>query len=242
MLIACSIIFFSGAKQSTSVHKEVIRKLLYASLNNFYNRVPTGRIINRLTKDLSDLDEAITYSFLFFLLNIFELLGALIICIYTTTPFAVIPMVIIAYLANQLRKYYLRTQREVTRFEKSTNSPCVSGFLSTISGLSTLRAYNKEREFTDEQYGHFDLNKRVRLTKSGLGNWFANTLAYLCFFVNIPCIGYCMFSDETDPAVMGLLMTYALFLIFNVSEVILCSANFETKLVSVERLYKFMHI
>jgi hypothetical protein len=44
------------------------------------------------------------------------LLGALGICIYTTTPFAVIPMVVIGYLANQLRKYYLRSQREVARF------------------------------------------------------------------------------------------------------------------------------
>jgi hypothetical protein len=33
----------------------------------------------------------------------------------------------------------------------------------------------------------------------------------------MPCIGYCMFVSDSDPSVMGLLMTYALFLIFNVS-------------------------
>jgi hypothetical protein len=35
-----------------TVHKSMIKGLLYASLSNFYNRVPVGRIINRLTKDL----------------------------------------------------------------------------------------------------------------------------------------------------------------------------------------------
>ena len=70
--------------------------------------------------------------------------GSLVICVYTTTPFIIIPMVVIGYLANMLRKYYLKTQREVVRFEKSTNSPVVSGFLSTISGLSTIRAFRKE--------------------------------------------------------------------------------------------------
>ena len=77
-------------------------------------------------------------------------------------------MVIVGYLANLLRKYYLKTQMEVSRFEKTTNSPVVSGILSTISGLSTIRAYGKSQDFADWQFGYFDLNKRVRLTKSGL--------------------------------------------------------------------------
>lgn len=77
-------------------------------------------------------------------MNAFSFLGALAICIYTTTPFAIIPILIVAYLANLLRKYYLKTQREVARFEKSTNSPLASGLLSTISGLSTIRAFGKE--------------------------------------------------------------------------------------------------
>ena len=47
------LILINGLKkQSKVVHKEMIKRLLYASLSNFFNRVPTGRIINRLTKDL----------------------------------------------------------------------------------------------------------------------------------------------------------------------------------------------
>lgn len=49
-------IIFGGVRQSTTVHQEIIKRLLDASLNNFYSRVPTGRIINRLTKDLRELD------------------------------------------------------------------------------------------------------------------------------------------------------------------------------------------
>lgn len=42
----------SGFKQGELVHKRIVQSLLYASLNEFYARVPTGRIMNRLTKDL----------------------------------------------------------------------------------------------------------------------------------------------------------------------------------------------
>ncbi len=84
------------------------------------------------------------YTFLFFVINFFELLGTFFICVYTTTQIAIIPIAVIGYLTNLVRKYYLKTQREVSRLEKSTNSPVTSGFLSTISGLSTIRAFGKQ--------------------------------------------------------------------------------------------------
>ena len=144
LFLASYTVLITGLrKQSRYVHREMIKKLLYASLSNFFNRIPTGRIINRLTKDLRELDQSIMHAFLWFLVCVFQMTGSLVICVITTTPYIIIPIVLIGYLANLLRKYYLKTQREVVRFEKSTNSPVVSGFLSTISGLSTIRAYRK---------------------------------------------------------------------------------------------------
>jgi ATP-binding cassette, subfamily C (CFTR/MRP), member 1 len=194
LFLAAYSIIFGGARQSTTVHKEIIKHLLSASLGNFYNRVPTGRIINRLTKDLRELDEVLMYCLLYFLTNTFDLLGAFAICVYATSPFILIPIIVLAYLANLLRRYFMKTQREVTRFQQSTNSPIVSGLLSTVSGLATIRAFNKQSQFSEWQYGYFDVNKRVRLTKNGIKNWFANTLAFLCFLVSMPCVAYCLFS------------------------------------------------
>lgn len=92
-------------------HKEIIKRLLYASLGNFFNRIPTGRIVNRLTEDLRTCDEGINYAFLWFLTNSFELMGSIAICAFTTTPLVIIPAVIVGYLANRLRIYYLKTTR-----------------------------------------------------------------------------------------------------------------------------------
>ena len=50
-------------------------------------------------------------------------------------------MVVVAIAAGSLRNYYMKTQREAARYEKSTNSPIVSGFGSAVSGLATIRAY-----------------------------------------------------------------------------------------------------
>lgn len=58
----------------------------------------------------------------------------------------------------------------------------------------------------------------------------------------MPCIGYCMFSNNSNPALMGLLMVYALSLSDFMINLTMASANFETKLVSLERIYTFMNI
>jgi ABC-type multidrug transport system fused ATPase/permease subunit len=95
---------------------------------------------------------------------------------------------------------------------------------------------------TAQQYHNFDCNKKVRFTKSGLDNWFGNTLAMLCFLINMPAIAYSMFISDSSASTLGLLMNYALFLIYQIAGLIQWEAFFETELITMERLYKFMAI
>ena len=87
----------------------MIKGLLYADLSNFFNRVPTGRIVNRLTKDLSELDFKVMDALSFLLVNFFDLLGTLVICAVAGTPLALIPMALSIALSIFLRKYYMKT-------------------------------------------------------------------------------------------------------------------------------------
>lgn len=54
--IRAYILCVSGIRQGRNAHKQVIKALLYTSLTQFYNRVPIGRILNRLSKDLREVD------------------------------------------------------------------------------------------------------------------------------------------------------------------------------------------
>jgi ATP-binding cassette subfamily C (CFTR/MRP) protein 1 len=46
------ILIFSGIKQGSIAHKKMMKGLMYASIPEFFDRVPTGRILNRVSKDL----------------------------------------------------------------------------------------------------------------------------------------------------------------------------------------------
>ena len=78
----------------------MMKSLLYASLSNFFNRVPVGRVVNRLTKDLREIDEDIVDVMSWFVVSFFELLSTLVICIYASSVFAIIPMIIIGLISN----------------------------------------------------------------------------------------------------------------------------------------------
>ena len=122
----------------------MLKSLLYASITQFYNRIPIGRVINRLSKDLRIVDEDVGYAVGWLLMTVFSLLSNLVICLYASTPLVLIPIVIIGYFCYRLQKYYLKSQRECIRLENISTSPIVSGFTSAINGVGTIRSYNLE--------------------------------------------------------------------------------------------------
>jgi ATP-binding cassette, subfamily C (CFTR/MRP), member 1 len=104
------VLLLSGVRQGREVHNNIVKGLLYASLTDFFNRVPVGRILNRLGKDLKELDESIAPNFSSFLISLFRILSAVFICIYTSTPYALIPIVLVAVVFIRVRIFYLKGQ------------------------------------------------------------------------------------------------------------------------------------
>lgn len=104
------LLTFAGVRQGRNVHNNIIKGLLYADLIRFFNRVPLGRILNRLNKDLKELDEVITNTFCSFFTSGFKVFAAIFICIYSSTPYALIPVVLVLIIFIKIRKTYISTQ------------------------------------------------------------------------------------------------------------------------------------
>jgi ABC-type multidrug transport system fused ATPase/permease subunit len=105
------ILVMSGLKLGRTIHKKMIKSLLYASITKFYNRVPIGRILNRLSKDLREVDEAIGYAVGNTFVCGFNLISSLLMCIYGSTPYILIAILIVGFFCRQLLRYYLKSLR-----------------------------------------------------------------------------------------------------------------------------------
>lgn len=129
IFIALYIFLYFGIKQSRVVHQTIIKKLLYADYINFFNRVPAGRILNRLGNDLRDLDEFVGSAFIFIVISFLKILAAIIICVYASVPYALIPFAVCTVAFFFIRKYYIQSQRNFIRLVKMSNSPISSNFI-----------------------------------------------------------------------------------------------------------------
>lgn len=70
-----------------------------------------GRILNRLSKDLREVDETIGVTLGSMLVNVFCLIASLTMCIYGSTPWMLIPIIITGFACIKIKDYYLKTQR-----------------------------------------------------------------------------------------------------------------------------------
>lgn len=86
------------------------------------------------------------------------------------------------------------------------------------------------------------VNKRNRMAKEAMENWFEQRLAWMSFFINITAIGYCILAGGSSGAMAGLLLAYAFTIDEYVIRVTFIMSVFESKMISVERVAKFMDI
>jgi ATP-binding cassette subfamily C (CFTR/MRP) protein 1 len=95
---------------STNSHSKTIDSLFEASLNKFFNRVPSGRVINRLSKDIGKIDQSLIDYMKLTLINLFLCLGNISMCIYASGFWGIIPMVPFVIGAFKIKTIYMKTK------------------------------------------------------------------------------------------------------------------------------------
>jgi ABC-type multidrug transport system fused ATPase/permease subunit len=94
----------------------MISNLLFSSLNEFFDRVPLGRIFNRLSKDLNAVDMNIAGGFNSTMVFTFFLANTIVVMNIIAPVYIYIPIIIL-YLAvcHFLKEYYSKPAKELTK-------------------------------------------------------------------------------------------------------------------------------
>lgn len=123
------------------IHNRLLMQILKLPMS-FFDTTPLGRIINRFSKDVDVVDNALPASLNGLLSEIFRIVSILGIISFSTPMFLtiVIPVFIVFFI---IQRYYIETSRQLKRIESVTRSPIYSHFGETISGRATIRAYGE---------------------------------------------------------------------------------------------------
>lgn len=177
-VVASFCFYVTTLKASENLHDELTKAVIRAPIL-FFDTNPVGRILNRFSKDIGNLDDRLPAIFLFSVELCLYFISATILSAVTNV-WLFITCVPLTMLFVYLTKYYLKSSRELRRLEAVTCSPVYSLIADTVAGLEVIRSTEMEDEFLQRFYKLVNCHFKKGFSSSSLGYLF---LLRLVFFL-----------------------------------------------------------
>uniref|UniRef100_A0A8C7QZJ1 Multidrug resistance-associated protein 4 n=1 Tax=Oncorhynchus mykiss TaxID=8022 RepID=A0A8C7QZJ1_ONCMY len=239
---ARSLLMFNVlVKAAQSLHNRMFNSILRTPVR-FFDINPIGRILNRFSKDIGQLDSMLPNTFVDFSQSILQNIGVVVVAA-AVMPWILIPVVPLLIIFLFLRRYFLQTSRDVKRLESTTQSPVFSHLSSSLQGLWTIRAFRAEERFQNTFDTYQDLHTESWFLFLVTSRWFALRLDGICAaFVTVT--GKCsyLFQSGLEAGAVGLVLSYAVTLLGNFQWTIRQSAEMENMMTSVERVVEYSEL
>ncbi|XP_012144503.1 ATP-binding cassette sub-family C member 5 isoform X3 [Megachile rotundata] len=228
-------ITYTTIKASTALHNKVFNKIIRTTLT-FFETTPIGRIQNIFSRDIDEVDNYIPISVENMVQNIFTCSFA-IIFICSILPWFCLLLIIVGVTFFYVSKVFRVAMRDFKRMESTSRSPVLSFVTTTIHGLSTIHAFQKEKTFVTKFEELFDLNSLcVYLCQSAM-RWSAVRLDGLAVASSsIVSFLVIAFRNQLSPALAGLAMAYATQMTGVFQYTVRLMAETETRFISIERI------
>ncbi|KAL4479825.1 hypothetical protein ABPG74_020341 [Tetrahymena malaccensis] len=229
------LIVFRMISLSGYLHKSTVFLLLRASFTKFYNLITTGRIMNRLSKDIYQVDLLIPQD----LQSIFNIFGSIINSFTLTVmicPPKIIPVSIISFLlCGFISYYFLLSKRQVIRIEAASKSPILQYFSEVIRGVTYLRNCVQKSLISQKFQDLVDIDLRNQIALNGIQYWFECITSFIGFFPLLISVIVAYYDLEMNPNI-------AVMIALQVSDFSICFitfsqnwVNYETHMVNYER-------
>ncbi|CAK4629763.1 unnamed protein product [Aphanomyces euteiches] len=134
-------LLFLSIKCSMTLHSKLLAKVIQAPVNTFFDITPVGRILNRFSGDLDQVDSQLPFFGVLFLQFAFQIIAVAIVCA-VSSPFILIIYVPMLYLFYKVQAFFNASSGDLKRLESVSRTPVVNLISETNSGLSTIRAFD----------------------------------------------------------------------------------------------------
>jgi ATP-binding cassette subfamily C (CFTR/MRP) protein 1 len=237
---------FCSIQASRKLHEGMARAM-FRSPMSFFETTPVGRILNRFSSDLLRVDEAIGRSFSEFF-SMFTRTCFTLAVICATTPSFIAVMLPLGVLYVYIQRFYIRSNRELKRLESVSRSPIYAHFGESLSGLSTIRAFDQEDIWAEGNEYRIDANMKAMLPMIHANRWLGIRLELIGALVVFLSASLSIMSvvnygvKGPSAGMVGLAMSYALQITQTLNWMVRISVEVETNVVSVERVLEYTNL
>ncbi|XP_006811248.2 ATP-binding cassette sub-family C member 5-like [Saccoglossus kowalevskii] len=231
-----SIVFVTVCLRSSSnLHDKVFSKIIRSPMS-FFDTTPLGRIMNRFSKDMDEIDVWLPLIMDLSLQNLFVLIAGLVVIMIVFPWFLVacVPLFILFLLCLM---FFRAGVRECKRLDNISRSPWVSMLASTAQGLSTIHAYERSQNFIQSFSDKVDANSVPFLLCIMCSRWVQSRLDFITLFVTIITALFAVLGHgEISAAVAGLALSCTIQTSNALNLAVTMGARAEARFTSVERM------
>lgn len=233
-----TLLNFSCLSASKILHNQMLARILQAPLA-WYNMTPSGRIINRFSKDIDTIDVTIRFNVrLFLIMSLRSLTSVILVSLGSAYSILLIMPVILIYVLLQL--FYIPTSRQLKRIESTMRSPIFTHFGESIAGMSSIRAFGLGEQFNDEMNRRLNMSNASYYMSFTTTRWLTVRLKFLgLIIVLVAALAAVLSRGLISPGIAGLSVTYSLTITTALNFLVRAYSDYETNVVSVERLIEY---
>ncbi|KAI4458499.1 atp-binding cassette sub-family c [Holotrichia oblita] len=239
-----SIIYYKVCMNaSQNLHDKMFSSLLQAPMR-FFDTNPSGRVLNRFSRDMGAMDEILPRVGLD-AISVFSVMCGILVMIAIANYYMIIATVILGGLFLVVRSWYVTTAKDIKHLEGIAKSPVLSHLSATLNGIVTIRATKSEGVLKDG----FDHHQNVHTSAwyltivcmTAVGLW----LDILCvLFLVCIVFGFVIMADyfEVSDSNVGLAVSQAMILTGMLQFGVRQSTELISQMTSVERILDYTEI
>lgn len=234
------LLSFQGRLASKRMHETALGHVLHAP-TSFFDQTPVGRIMNRFSKDIDAMDNTLPETWRMFLMTVSTTISTLVLISIVQPIFiaVMVPLMVVYYFAQA---YYRSTARELKRLDSISRSPLFANFGETLTGLSTIRAFNASARFVKKNLAMLNYNNRAYYITLMIPRWLSIRLesisACLVFTISMLAVGTA--SPTAQAGLLSLAVTYSLQLTATMNWLTRQASETEVQMNGVERLLYYV--
>ncbi|KAK7872348.1 hypothetical protein R5R35_002792 [Gryllus longicercus] len=242
LTIARSMLFYKMCMNaSMRLHDTMFAAILRGAMR-FFDTNPSGRILNRFSKDVGAIDELLPRALLE-AVQIFMVGSGILTMVLLVNYWLLLPMLVIGTFFYLISVVFLATARNVKRLEGVTRSPVFSHLSDSLSGLVTIRASGQQEVVRKEFDCHQDLHTSAWFQFVATGTAFGFWLDILsAIFVTLVTFSFLVLGGDMLGANVGLAISQSLILTVMLQHGILQITEVVSQMTSVERVLEYTNV
>lgn len=223
---------------SSRLHDTMFRKIMRCPIS-FFDVTPTGRILQRFSKDMDELDVRIPFFFEFVWQGLMFCITQMLLICFIFPIFSIalgIAGVLFAFLDMWLNKGL----KETKRLDNLRKAPVLNHITSTMAGLSVIRAFGRQKVFLERFCARLNRSLASDIIYRSSVRWFTFRMDMIAVvMVTLTGLTVVLLRGTVSSAQSGLALSCVFAVCTFVPYVMQLKSEFQARFTSVERVLEY---